>query len=268
MYILPCFSLVNKIKTAQTLWIHVSDVLRILCRVVLVREASSVRRERRGHHTTQTQALGWKESKGHLDPEDPQGKQENRAEMVDLAFLESKDPRWERRPAVLVLITRVSYKGVHKFLNKSILKRHLKQRSQFFLASAPFLSLISLRFTYQNFSQPSRVTAVLARLARRVSQGSQESKVGPEVLVSLALALLVHLDFVENPENLVSMDFQGNQVYLDRRVSVEEEECCILGVFRARERETVTVWISCHMFPTEQTSNHKFISSLFFLCVH
>lgn len=77
---------------------------------------------------------------------------------------------------------------------------------------------------------------MLARLVRRVSQDSQEPKVDPEVLVSPALASLVHLDFVENPENLVSMGSQGNQVYLDLRVSVEEEECCMMGVRRARER--------------------------------
>lgn len=64
----------------------------------------------------------------------------------------------------------------------------------------------------------------LALLVRRVSKDTLVSKVVPVGPGSPAVGFQEHLDFVENPENLVSLGFQGHQVCLDRRVSDEEEK--------------------------------------------
>lgn len=59
----------------------------------------------------------------------------------------------------------------------------------------------------------------MAHLERKVSQDSQGRRVVLVALVRLALAMPEHPAFVENPESLVYLGCQGNQVYLDQEVS-------------------------------------------------
>lgn len=75
-----------------------------------------------------------------------------------------------------------------------------------------------------SFSVLYRATLALAQLERKVSQGSRGLRVVPVALASPVLATLEPLAFPVNLEILVYLGYQGNQVYLDREVSVAAEE--------------------------------------------